>query len=92
MNDISSNFIHNLNNSTSAIRKNRYDLVTIFGNRILSDLVILENSIPSTTNYFLSFIGLFLRKVGIDLLTLSQNSRDTAKLKQRAMTSISKMN
>ena len=91
MNDISSNFIHTLNNSTSAIRKNRYDLVTIFGNRILSDLVILENSIPSTTNYFLSFIGLFLRKVGIDLLTLSQNSRDTARLKQRAITSISKM-
>jgi hypothetical protein len=91
MSGISSNFIHTLNNSISAIRKKRYDLVTIFGNRILSDLVILENSIPSTTNSFLSFIGLFLRRVGIDLLTLSQNSRDTAKLKQRAITSISKM-
>ena len=91
MEDLTRNFIHTLDNSVSAVKKKRYDLVTIFGNRILSDLVILENSIPPKGNYILSFIGLFLRRVGFDLLTLSQSSRDTAKLKQRAITSISKM-
>lgn len=91
MNDLFQNFTHTLDNSVSAIKKKRYDLVTIFGNRILSDLVILENTIFPDRNSILSFIGLFLRRVGIDLLTLSQSSRDTAKLKQRAITSISKM-
>lgn len=91
MDNIPSAFVHTLSNSISAIKKKRYDLVTIFGNRILSDLVILENSLSSTTITFLSFIGSFLRRVGIDLLNLSQTSRDTAKLKQRVLTSISKM-
>lgn len=91
MDALSSNFIHTLENSVSAIKRKRYDLLTIFGNRMLSDLVILESSISPDWNYILSFIGLFLRRVGIDLLTLSQSSRDTAKLKQRAITSISKM-
>lgn len=91
MNGIPSNFIQNLTNSVSAIRKKRYDLVTIFGNRILSDLVILENSMPYVSNAFWSFVGLFLRRVGSDLLYLSQTSKDTAKLKQRTITSISKM-
>ena len=91
MDNTPSSFIYTLNNSISAIRKKRYDLVIIFGNRILSDLVILEKSMPSATISFLSFIGLFLRRVGSDLLNLSQSSRDTAKLKQRAVTSISKI-
>ena len=91
MNDLFQNFTHTLDNSVSAIKKKRYDLVTIFGNRILSDLVILENSIQRDGNSILSFIGLFVRRVGIDLLALSQSSRDTAKLKQQAITSISKM-
>ena len=91
MDAVSSNFIHTLENSVSAIKKKRYDLLTIFGNRMLSDLVIFEGSISTDWNSILSFIGLFLRRVGIDLLTLSQSSRDTAKLKQRAIISISKM-
>jgi hypothetical protein len=91
MDGIISNFSQTLDNSVSAIRKKRYDLVTIFGNRILSDLVILENKLPQNGDFILSFIGLFLRRVGIDLIALAQNSRDTAKLKQRAMNSISKM-
>lgn len=91
MDALTQNFTHTLDNSVSAIKKKRYDLLTIFGNRMLSDLVIFEGSISTDWNSILSFIGLFLRRVGIDLLTLSQSSRDTAKLKQRAIISISKM-
>lgn len=90
MDGIYSNFISTLNNSISAIRKKRYDLVTIFGNRVLSDLVIIEGSIKSDAKSFLAFTGFLLRRVGFDLLTLSQNARDTARLKQKAVTLISK--
>lgn len=90
MSNIPSSFVRTLTNSISAIRKKRYDLVTIFGNRILSDLVIMGDSLQSDSRSFLSFNGFFLRVIGIDLFNLSQNSRDTARLKQRATTSITK--
>lgn len=91
MNNIPSSFVHTLTNSISAVRKKRYDLVIISGNRVLSDLVIIGDSLQSDSRSFLSFSGFLLRVIGIDLYNLSQNSRDTAKLKQRAVTSITKM-
>ena len=84
-------FVETINNSLTAIKEKRYDILAIAGNRLLSDLAIFEKAFNDHEGSFLALVGLFLRRTGIDLLNLSESKNDTAKLRQRTAEAISKM-
>lgn len=74
-------FLENVHNSINAIVKKRYDLVIVDGNRILSDLAILHDSLTLEESSWVSFLGYLVRRVGIDLQVLSTAEKDTTKLR-----------
>lgn len=84
-------FNQNLLNAKNAIKEKRYELVTIFGNRILSDIIVFKGTIETEEIANLSVIGFSLRKIGTDLYNLSRVRRDTAKLKQKSIETLSKL-
>jgi hypothetical protein len=78
-------FIENVVNSKNAIQKKRYDLVTIQGNRILSDLAIFNKNFSPVETTYVALFGFILRRIGIDLQTLMTIEKDTAKLKNTVL-------
>jgi hypothetical protein len=75
----------NISNARNAITKKRYDLVTIQGNRILSDLAILSDGVNREDRLLIAFQGFVLRRVGTDLQLLANFQKDTAKIKSVAI-------
>lgn len=84
-------FLSTIDGSTKAIREKRYDLVQVFGNRLLSDLLIFQHDLTDEQASLISFSGLFIKRIGFDLSNLSLDSHDSAKLRQRAIDSIKKV-
>lgn len=75
----------NVSNARNAIIKKRYDLVTIQGNRILSDLAILSEGLNRDEVLLMALLGFIVRRVGIDLQSLANVQKDTARIKSTAI-------
>jgi hypothetical protein len=78
-------FSENISNARNAITKKRYDLVTIQGNRILSDLAILRESLSQDDILLMALVGFISRRVGIDLQLLANFQKDSAKIRSVAI-------
>lgn len=78
-------FSENISNARNAITKKRYDLVTIQGNRILSDLAILREALSQDDILLMALGGFISRRIGIDLQLLANFQKDSAKIRSVAI-------